>query len=103
MKVLITEEKRLKLIQKYIMSAFPVVQSVDITSKKVILGSGPNKFGEEGVIDVNLITVNFKGGKMQYSPATTLRQIMKQVDSIFGLDVTEYGSHWDFNYKMIYE
>ena len=83
------------------MSTFPVVHSVDITPKKKKLGSGPNKFGEEGIIDVNLITVNFKSGEMQISPTTTLRKIMRQVNPIFGLGLVEYGSHWDFDYKMI--
>lgn len=101
MKILITEDKRIKLIQNYITTTFPVVDSVDIHQKDVLLGSGQNKFGEEGVIKVNQITVNFKGGKLQISPTTTLRKIMKQVDSIFGLDLSEYGSHWDFDYKMI--
>ena len=101
MKILITEDKRIKLIQNYILSTFPEVVSVDVTLEKKTLGSGPNKFGEEGIIDVNLITVNFKSGKMRISPTTTLRKIMKQVDSIFGLDLAEYGSHWDFDYKMI--
>lgn len=101
MKILITEDKRIKLIQNYITTTFPVVDSVDIYQKDVLLGSGQNKFGEEGVIKVNQITVNFKSGKMQISPTTTLRKIMKQVDSIFGLDLSEYGSHWDFDYKMI--
>jgi len=101
MKILITENRRIKLIQNYIMSTFPMVDSVDVTLEKKTLGSGPNKFGEEGIIDVNLITVNFKSGKMRISPTTTLRKIMKQVDSIFGLDLAEYGSHWDFDYKMI--
>jgi hypothetical protein len=101
MKILITENRRIRLIQNYIMSTFPVVDSVDITSTKKTLGSGPNKFGEEGVITINLITVNFKSGEMQISPTTTLRKIMKQVDSIFGLDLAEYGSYWDFDYRMI--
>ena len=102
MKILITEDKRIKLIQNYILSTFPVVHSVDIREKDVLLGSGPNKFGEEGVIKVNQITVNFKGGKMQISPTTTLRKIMRQINPIFGLGLDEYGSHWDFDYKMIY-
>ena len=101
MKVLITEDKRIKLIQNYIMSTFPVVHSVDISDKKVLLGNdGPrNKQGE--IITVNLITVNFKEGEMQISPTTTLRKIMRQINPIFGLGLDEYGSHWDFDYKMI--
>ena len=101
MKILITEDKRIKLIQNYILSTFPEVDSVDISDKKVLLGSGPNKFGEEGVIYVNQITVNFDDSKMEYSPTMTIRKIMKQVDSIFGLDLEEYGSYWDFDYRMI--
>jgi len=102
MKILITEDKRIKLIQNYITTTFPVVHSVDIRQKDVLLGSGPNKYGEEGVIKVNQITVNFKGGKMQYSPTYTLNKISRQVNNMFGLDWKEYGSHWDFDYKMIY-
>ena len=101
MKILITEDKRIKLIQNYILSTVPVVHSVDIREKDVLLGSGPNKFGEEGVIKVNQITVNFKGGKMQISPTTTLRKIMRQVNSVFGLDLDEFASNWDFTYKMV--
>ena len=101
MKILITEDKRIKLIQNYILSTFPEVVSVDITSKKKTLGSGPNKFGEEGVITVNQLTVNFDDSEMEYSPTMTTRKIMRQVDSIFGLDLAEYGSHWHFDYKMI--
>ena len=101
MKILITEDKRIKLIQNYILSTFPEAVSVDITSKKKKLGSGPNKFGEEGIINVNLITINFDDSEMEYSPTMTTRKIMRQVDSIFGLDLAEYGSHWHFDYKMI--
>ena len=83
------------------MSTFPVVDSVDISDKKVLMGNdGPkNKQGE--IITVTLITVNFKEGKMQISPTTTLRKIMRQVNSIFGLDLADYGSKWDFTYKMV--
>ena len=101
MKILITEDKRIKLIQNYILSTFPEAVSVDITSTKKKLGSGPNKFGEEGVITVNQLTVNFDDSEMEYSPTMTTRKIMRQVDSIFGLDLAEYGSHWHFDYKMI--
>ena len=83
------------------MSTFPMVDSVDISQKQRKLGSGPSKTGEDGIITINVITVNFKNGKMQISPTTTLRKIMKQVDSIFGLDLGDYGSHWDFDYRMI--
>jgi hypothetical protein len=101
MKILITEDKRIKLIQNYILSTFPEVVSVDIHPKRVLLGAGPNKFGEEGVITVNQLTVNFDDSEMEYSPTMTTRKIMRQVDSIFGLDFAEYGSYWDFTYKMV--
>jgi len=101
MKILITEDKRIRLIQNYIMDTFPVVHSVDIIPKKTLLGSGPNKYGKDGLIDVNVILVNFKSGEMQYSPTYTLNKISKQVNSIFGLGWKEYGSHWDFQYKMV--
>jgi len=101
MKILITENRRIKLIQNYIMSTFPVVDSVDISQKQRMLGSGPSKTGEDGILTINVITVNFDDSKMEYSPTMTLRKIMKQVDSIFGLDLGDYGSHWDFTYKMV--
>ena len=83
------------------MSTFPEVDSVDISDKKVLLShdSPKNKQGE--IITVTLITVNFKEGKMQISPTTTLRKIMRQVNSIFGLDLDEFSSNWDFTYKMV--
>ena len=65
------------------------------------MGSGPNKFGEEGVITVNQLTVNFDDSEMEYSPTMTTRKIMRQVDSIFGLDLNEFASKWDFTYKMV--
>ena len=101
MKILITEDKRIKLIQNYILSTFPEVVSVDISDKKVLLGNdGPkNKQGE--IINVTLITVNFDDSEMEYSPTMTLRKIMRQVNSIFGLDLNEFASKWDFTYKMV--
>jgi hypothetical protein len=101
MKILITEDKRIKLIQNYILSTFPEVVSVDIHPKRVLLGGGSNKYGEEGVITVNVITVNFDDSEMEYSPTMTTRKIMRQVDSIFGLDLAEYGSYWNFDYRII--
>lgn len=101
MKILITEDKRIKLIQNYILSTFPEVVSVDIHPKRFLLGGGPNKYGEEGVITVNVITVNFDDSEMEYSPTMTIRKIMRQVDSIFGLDLAEYGSYWNFDYRII--
>ena len=100
MKILITEDKRIKLIQNYIVSTFPEVVSVDITLVKKKLGSGPNKFGENGVITINQVIVNFDDSEMEYSPTMTTRKIMRQVDSIFGLDLGEYGSYWDFDYRI---
>jgi hypothetical protein len=38
---------------------------------------------------------------MQYSTTYTLKKIIKQINPIFGLGLDEYGSHWDFDYKMI--
>ena len=101
MKILITEDKRIRLIQNYIISTFPEVDSVDISDKKVLMGNdGPkNKQGE--IITVTLITVNFKVEHLQISPTTTLRKIMRQVNSIFGLDLAEYGSYWNFDYRII--
>ena len=101
MKILITEDKRIKLIQNYILSTFPEVVSVDIHPKRVLLGGGPNKFGENGVITINQVIVNFDDSEMEYSPTMTTRKIMRQVDSIFGLDLGEYGSYWDFDYRII--
>jgi hypothetical protein len=101
MKILITEDKRIRLIQNYIISTFPEVDSVDFSDKKVLLShdSPKNKQGE--IITVNVITVNFKVEHLQISPTTTLRKIMRQVNSIFGLDLADYGSKWDFTYKMV--
>ncbi len=101
MKILITEDKRIKLIQNYITTTFPVVDSVDISDKKVLLGNDGPKTKQGEIITVTLITLNFKVEHLQISPTTTLRKIMRQVDSIFGLDLADYGSKWDFTYKMV--
>ena len=101
MKILITEDKRIKLIQNYIMSTFPVVDSVDISDKKVLMGNDGSKNKQGEIITVNVITVNFKVEHLQISPTTTLRKIMRQVNSIFGLDLDGFASNWDFTYKMV--
>ena len=46
MKVLIKEDRRNGLIEKYILNSFPMVGKVTFETKKVQLASGENKKGE---------------------------------------------------------
>jgi hypothetical protein len=100
MKVLIKEEKRNDLIEKYILNTFPMVGKVTFETKKVQLASGENIRGEN-VINRTKIHIDFIDGKMTHSPSYMLRKIKNQINPIFGLDIESYGSDWGLEGKMV--
>jgi len=85
MKVLITENRLHKTIEKYILDGYPMVRRVRFTP---------------GVVNY-VINIDFIDGKMSYSPTYTLKQIKNDIGSMFGLDMGRHGSG-KLEYKMVY-
>ena len=85
MKVLITENRLHKTIEKYILDGYPMVRRVRFTPG-----------GTDYVINIDFID-----GKMSYSPTYTLKQIKNDIGSMFGLDMGRHGSG-KLGYKMVY-
>jgi len=100
MKILITENRRNSLIEKYILSSFPMVRKVTFESRKVQLASGATKEGVN-IINRAYIHIDFINGKMTHSPNYLLRQIKNQLNPIFGLDIETYGGEWGLEGKMV--
>jgi hypothetical protein len=84
MKVLITENRLHKTIEKYILDGYPMVRRVRFTP---------------GGTDY-IINIDFIDGKMSYSPTYTLKQIKNDIGSMFGLDMGRHGSG-TLEYKMV--
>jgi hypothetical protein len=84
MKVLITENRLHKTIEKYILDGYPMVRRVRFTP---------------GGTDY-IINIDFIDGKMSYSPTYTLKQIKNDIGSMFGLDMGRHGSG-KLEYKMV--
>lgn len=100
MKILIKEERRNDLIEKFILNGYPMVKKVFFTTKKIKLASEPNSRGEN-MIDRTIINIDFIDGKMTHSPSYMLRKIKNQINPIFGLDIESYGSDWGLEGKMV--
>lgn len=84
MKVLITENRLHKTIEKYILDGYPMVRRVRFTP---------------GGTDY-IINIDFIDGKMSHSPTYTLKQIKNDIGSMFGLDMGRHGSG-KLEYKMV--
>ena len=100
MKVLITENRLHKSIEKYILDGYPMVKRVFVTTNKVQLAGEPNNRGEH-IIDRNTINIDFINGKMTHSPSYVGRQIRNDVNSMFGFDIDKYASDWGMEVKMV--
>ena len=100
MKILITENKLHRSIEKYIIDGYPMVKRVFFTTKLIRLAGEPNSKGED-IIDRNIINIDFIDGKMTHSPSYTGRQIRNDVNSMFGFDIDKYGSDWGMEWKMV--
>lgn len=85
MKLIITENRLHKTIEKYILDGYPMVRRVRFTPG-----------GTDYVINIDFID-----GKMSYSPTYTLKQIKNDIGSMFGLDMGRHGSG-KLEYKMTY-
>ncbi len=87
-------------IEKYILGGYPMVKNVFFTTKSIRLAGESNERGENNIIR-NIININFIDDKMTHSPGYTVRQIMNDINLMFGIRIGEYGSDWDMETKMV--
>lgn len=95
MKYIITESRIENLVKEFILNNYDVA-NVDITIKKVKLGSGPNKEGHT-FIDRKIINIdvnNYDGRYNDYKVAQIGVKIGENLNSYFGFSLGEYGSEW---------
>ena len=100
MKILITENKLHRSIEKYIIDGYPMVKRVFFTTKLIRLAGESNERGENNIVR-NIINIDFIDGKMTHSPSYVGRQIRNDVNSMFGFDIDKYGSDWGMEWKMV--
>ena len=98
MKILITENKYHNLIEKYILDGYPVVKNVTFTKKDVVASSNEN--GRK-MVTKNIMVLGVISGQMTYRPSYLMTQIKNDINSMFGLDIGEYGSDWVMFLKLI--
>lgn len=95
MKYIITESKLGNIIKDYILKRYDVID-VELTTKTVYLGSGPDKKGrtqyEKNVIEVYID--NIKKKKTHQEIMDIKRKLWNQLISLFGLRLDKYGSEW---------
>jgi|688.fasta_scaffold898780_2 hypothetical protein len=95
MKYLITENKLNKTIRQYVLETFPEVYDVYFKTNNVVLASTESlPTIEETTIYIVMNNINGKMGS--YEMGEIARNIVKSVNSFFGLKFDEYASGWDF-------
>jgi hypothetical protein len=102
MKVLITENKLYNAIERYILDGFPMVKSVTFSTRPegYIWGFEDNDVtSKESPLLKNVISVGFINGKMTHSPTWTLKQIKREINSMFGLNIGERKTKWELDGK----
>jgi hypothetical protein len=100
MKILIKEERRNDLIEKYILRGYPMVKRVFFTTKLIRLAGEPNERGENDIVR-NILNIDFIDGKMTHSPSYMGTKIRNDVNSMFGLYINKYGASWGMEVKMV--
>lgn len=98
MKYIITESKINGLIERYILKKYSKVKDVTFKNKKVMLGS------DRKIIDSTtiVVTLDNSDNKMTQIELSDLRkEIINDVDQVFGLDWQEYGSPWGFMFRQL--
>jgi hypothetical protein len=93
MKILITENKLHNSIEKYILDGYPVVKNVTFIKKDVYLDGG-NK-SEKNIIVIGLI-----GSQLTHSPNWTTKDIGRDVNRMFSLELEQSESDWEIDYKI---
>jgi hypothetical protein len=100
MKYIITESRINNLLEKYILERYPMVRDVFFTTKLIRLAGESNERGENDIIR-NIININFKDGGFTAIPGYRVRQIMNDINLMFGIGIGEYGSDWGIEWKII--
>jgi len=98
MRYIITENRINNLIEKYILTTYPEVYKVDFEIIKVYLGS------DNKLIDatrIKIIIDNSDNSKNYLVLGALRKQIIENVDNVFGLNWKKYGSGWDFEVNQL--
>jgi len=103
MKYIITESKMENMIKNYLLNNVNDVVDVEFGTKRVHLGSGPNKYGKTNVDQkVIMITIdNVKNKKTPLELREYTREIARTLEGLFGIDFRSYGSEWDLRFYQI--
>ena len=104
MKYIITENKLTETIESYILKNYPEVEKVYFTETKVFLASGDFDNYDDRTISrtiINIVLNNSVGLYKTHQLREISKPIRRNVDSMFGLEVEEYGSNWDFKFKQL--
>ena len=104
MKYLINENKLTETIESYILKNYPEVAKVYFTKQGVYLASGEFENEEDRTISrttINIVLDNMDGKYKTHQLRELSKPIRRNVDSMFGLEVEEYGSNWDFKFKQL--
>ena len=99
MKVVITESKINNLIKDYLMNSYDLLD-VEFSTKSVGLGSGPNSKGETSVKqNVIGVYVNNVNDGLNYGEKFSIkRDIIRDLEGMFGTDFKSYGSSWSIEF-----
>ena len=95
MKYIITESKMENMIKEYILKSYDVY-GVEFSTKRVQLGSGPNKQGET-VVEQKVIEIyieNFKNQKRYAEIKSIKTSLWDVLRDLFGIDLNSYGTEW---------
>ena len=99
MKYIITESKFDGLIERYILKKYSKVKDVTFKNKKVMLGSRGFEIIDSTII---VVTLDNSDNKMTQIQLSDLRkEIINDVDRVFGLDWQKYGSPWGFMFRQL--
>jgi hypothetical protein len=106
MKYLITESKIESTIESFLRSSFDEV--VDVKFKKVgrILGSDENRRIEVTKIQIlidpeGILKGNFNPNRGHFVGDDLKIQIWQTINSMFSLNMEEYGSEWDIEFHVL--
>lgn len=95
MRYIITESRIEGLVKEFILNNYDVV-NVDITTKQVKLGSGPNREGKD-IINRKVINVEINNDNNRDNYYNIIQigiKIGEDLKNYFGFALGEYGSEW---------
>jgi hypothetical protein len=103
MKFLITENKLNNYIEMYLKENFEDVVDVKFVKKKVLLASEDRTIESTEIqilIDpMKVLKGNFR--MLNADISEIKKSIWRQLNSMFGLNIEEYGSPWDIKFFVI--